>query len=347
MDGNVQCVAGSASSCDLQVALCLAESLLRTGQWALAVDHYRWAGAQFTARGEVHQALAVYAVLGQMLPQCLHTQGMVAELHRRLGRLADAATLYERIAEAHVGQGRLVEAAHVYRLVVEIDPATVPRRVRLAELCVWLGQSSQAMAHCEVAARQLWAGDRIAEYVWVAEQMLALHPGHAPTLRGLVAAHLRQRDVRRAVARLQQLLRACPRDDAGRELLADCLAAHGRPERAARALRLLADEVRSRGVHAYDEAKRLLVRAVRLYPYDREAQASLRSLEADIAEVAKRDFAEDRATGVIENVSSADLLAQPQPDDAKTNVIALRRTGVPEETREAGSGAQVIYARFG
>jgi hypothetical protein len=318
------------------MTLYLAESLLRTGQGALAIDHYRWAGAQLTARGEVHEALAVYAVLGRLLPHCMHTQGMLAELHRRLGRVNEAVRIYERIAEAHLAHGRIAEAAHVYRLVVEIDPTTVPRRVRLAGLHVRLGQPSQAALHLQVAAGQLWAGERFADYVWVAERLLALRPGDASVLRGLVGAHLRLHALRPAVACLQRLLRARPRDDAGRELLADCLLAHGRPDRAARALRLLAQEIRRRGVHAYDEAKRLLVRAVRVNPYDRVAHVALRSLEAELAEVAERDFTEDAVTGLIDNTDP--------------NVIAMRGRGVPEILPvQAGSPphGQVIYARFG
>jgi tetratricopeptide (TPR) repeat protein len=336
VDGNVQ----RASSCELQATLQLADSLTRTGQWVLAVGHYRWAGAQLTARGDVDAALAVYAVLGQLLPHCLHTQGMVAELHRRLGRLADAANMYERIAETHRAYARFLEAAHVYRLAVEIDPTSVPRRVRLAQLYAQLQLDRQAALQFEIAAEQLHAGDRVAEYVWVAERLLEVDPNHASTLRRLIAAHLRHGDVRGAATRLQQLLHACPRDDAGRELLADCWAAHRRPDLAAKVLRLLGDEVRRRGVHAYDDAKRLFVRAVQMHPHDRVAQACLRSLEAAIAEVAERDFADERVTGVIEDLTCA------VREDEATNVVALRRTAVPELERPIPEG-RVIYARFG
>jgi tetratricopeptide (TPR) repeat protein len=350
VDGYVQRVVGSADCSELQMTLYLAESLLRTGQAALAIDYYRWAGAQFTARGEAHHALAVYAVLGQLMPHCLHTQGMAAELHRRLGRVHDAARIYERIAEAHAAQGRIVEAAHVYRLAVEIDPATVSRRVRLADLYARLGQTSLAVLQLEIAAGQLQAGERFPEYVWVAGRLLALRPDDAPTLRGLVRAHLRQGELRAAVAGLQRLLRTRPRDAAGRELLADCLVAHGRRDRAAKALRLLAEEMRRRGVHAYDEAKRLLVRAVQIQPFDRVAHAALRSLELELAAIADRDFTENRITGVIDNVSTAELLAGPQPDDQQTNVVALRRRGVPELTptqADSPPHGHVIYAQFG
>lgn len=335
MDAGVQRTGAPADGGDLQATLTRAEGLLRTGQLSRAIDHYRWVGAHFTTRGQTEHALAVYEVLARLLPHCLHTRGMLAELHRRMGRLAHAADLYESIAQVHLAYGRLAEATHVYRLVVEIDPASVPRRVRLADLYVQLGYAREAMPQYEIAARQLRAGDRIAEYVCVAQRMLALEPVHAASLRGLVAAHLQRGNLRRAVARLQELLRARPRDDAGRELLADCLLAHGKPDRAAKALRLLADEIRGRGVHAYDDAKRLLVRAVTLHPHDRAARAALRSLEADIAEAAERDFAEDLATGVIEN-------ARAQPDDARANVIAL-----PRPARACDPDARMLYARSG
>jgi tetratricopeptide (TPR) repeat protein len=338
----------AAASSDLQVTLYLADSLCRSGQWALAVDQYRWAGAAFTQRGQAHNALAVYAILERLLPHCLHTQGMVAELYRRLGRLTEAAGAYERVAEAHRMSGRMVEAAHVYRIVVQIDPASVPRRVRLAEILVLLGEVHHAVHHFEVAAGQLLAGGQLRDYVWTAKRLLSLQPDHAPTLRELVRLYLGCHDLRRAVRQLGRLLRVFPRDDVGRELLAACLAAHGRPDRAAYALRLLAQEVKARGVAGYDKAKLLLQRAVALNPYDRPAQRAQQVLAGELAELARRDFAEARVTGVIENVPSAELLAQGQPDEVDTNVRLLRRPGVPIAHCDPTSSpyGQVIYAQF-
>ena len=271
------------SSCDLQVALQLADSLGRAGQWELVAQYYRWAGAAFVERAEPHNALAIYTLLSQMLPHCLHTHAMIAEQYRQLGDVGQATAIYERIAHTHHAAGRLPEAAQVYRIVVDLDPTNVPRRIGLAEVCVSLGYTDEAFSQLETAAAQLKAAGRAGEFLWTAHRLLSLRPSDRQTLRDLAEVQLRMGDTYSAVQTLQNLMAIAPRDRVGRELMACAFAAQGQIELACRCAVVLADELRSGGHASLPDAQRLLGYAAGWSPGDPNVQRMVNEVQASLA----------------------------------------------------------------
>lgn len=321
---------------DLYLALQLAHDLSRAGEVAQAVERYRQVAHALVQHGELEQGVQVYLLLAQMMPHCLHTRGMLADLYRRQGRVVEAADLYELIAQDHLEAGRLVEAMHVYRLLVQVDPATVPRRVQLAELFSRLGMSEAAVTEFDVAARQLLAGNRSAEFLWVASRLLAHQGDHVATLREVVRVCLELGDVPNAVLYLRHLLGVSRRDDIGRELMADAFAARGRLDMACQTVVLLAREFVGRGPHFYDEAKRLLLRGVQWYPYAKEAQRELAGVEGLLAARQRGIVADVSHTGTIER------RPRSSEDDGEddTTTIMFKDDDDPQSGR-------VIYAQFG
>jgi hypothetical protein len=237
----------------------------------------------------------------------------------------------------------------VYGLLIEVDPDTPPRRVQLAEICIRLGDRVAAVENFDVAARQLYARAKTSEYLWVARRLLAQDPEHPQTLRDIVRVMLYLGDVDAASGYMQTLLRVQPCVDVGRELVGDCFAAVGRNDKACQAMVMLSAELRERGVHAWDEAKRVLVRGVAWFPYDRYAQRALSELERDMAMLAERDFENERTTGVIGFVPDAELLGTGDGEDATTNVLAAMRKLEAQANRSTPPPppqGKVIYGRF-
>jgi tetratricopeptide (TPR) repeat protein len=271
------------TSCDLQVALQLADSLGRSGQWELVAQYYRWAGAAFVERAEPHNALAIYTLLSQLLPHCLHTHAMIADQYRQLGDLGQASGIYERIAYTHHAAGRMPEAAQVYRIVVDLDPTNVPRRIALAEACISLGYTDEAFTQLETAAAQLKSAGRAGEFLWTAQRMLGLRPADKQTLRDLAEVQLRMGDTYSAVQTLQSLMAVAPRDRVGRELMACAFAAQGQIELACRCAIVLADELRTRGYGSLPDAQRLLGYAAAWNPADPNVRQMYAEVQASLA----------------------------------------------------------------
>lgn len=346
MAGNVQ--ASSASSCDLQVSVYLAQCLVDSGQWAAALEHYRYAGQAFIARGEPHNALSVYTLASRLIPHCLSTHGVIAGLLHKLGRSDEALARLDQLAGAYVAQQRYAEALSLYRLAVEIDPEGGYRRVCVADLACWLGDYEGAFKELRIACQIFRAAGQCVEVVTVSQRIFSLQPGHIDTLADLAEVLLYTRRLHAGVARLRELMAHSPRNDRGRELLARCYALHGRLDIASRLYRLLGGELAMKGVAHFDEAKRLLQAAIQCNPSDLIAQRSLRMLELEIAEAAKRDFCDEAPTGLlIEELSSEELLMLPPPEDDVTNVVQLRHLAAPGAVPASNDPGDVIFAAFG
>lgn len=347
MAGNVQ--ANTPSSCDLQVSVYLAQCLVDSGQWAAALDHYRFAGQAFLAKGEPHNALSVYTLASRLIPHCLSTHGVIAGLLHKLGRSGEALARLDQLAGAYVSQQRYAEALSLYRLAVEIDPEGAHRRVCVADLAYWAGDYDGALHELRTACRLFVDAGQCVEVVTVAQRIFSLQPGHIDTLADVAEALLQSRKLHAAVTRLRELMARSPRNDRGRELLAQCYALHGRFDVASRLYRLLGGEFAMKGVSHFDDAKRLLQAAIQCNPGDLIAQRSLRMLEQEIAEAARRDFCDEAPTGLlIEELSSEELLLLPPPDDDVTNVVQLRHLAAPNAVATANSNpGEIIFAAFG
>jgi tetratricopeptide (TPR) repeat protein len=263
----------------LQVALQIAEQLRQSGQWEFVAQYYRWAGAAFVERREPHNALAIYTLLSQLLPHCLHTHAMMAEQYRALGDIPTASAIYERIAHTHQAAGRLPEAAQVHRIVVDLDPTDVPRRIALAEACVALGYTDEAFKHFETAAAQLRSSGRSGEFLWTAQRLLTLCPTDKPTLRHLAEVQLQMGDTYGSVQTLRQLMAVSPKDDFGRELMAHAFAVQGQIELACRCAVLLAEELKERGYSSLPAARRILGYATTWNPHDPNVARVLHAVE--------------------------------------------------------------------
>lgn len=329
--------------CDVQVALTLADQLVRAGRIDDALTQYRWCAAGFRARGETSNALSVYLLLGSLSPCCTRTQIECADFYVEVGRLDDALAIYDWAEQAYRAAGMPAAAALVMRRAVEAAPEHHERRVRLSELYVQLGRTDEAIQVYHGAAQGFFAAARTQEYLWVAQQILALDPEHLPTLRDATRVQLYLRDVSAVSEHLRTIFRVAPSDEVGGELLAETLALLGRPRDAARIARRVARaRLKARNHDWRIEARRIIERALQWDPTSEELHKLRSRLDEDTRAARLRSsLTEHSVTGVFEFIGDAMALsdlADPDhdPEDIPTDIRRNRRSNDDVTKRERG-----------
>ncbi|MCB9719102.1 MAG: tetratricopeptide repeat protein, partial [Myxococcales bacterium] len=264
---------------DIRAWLMLADCLGRTGDKPGAIERYERVAKYYVGAKEDNKALAVFRQVLNLDPQRIDIQTRVAALHLKMGNLPDAIGLYERIGHVHMQQGRIGDALATYKIVADADPSAVAKRLRLAELYSREKKTADAVEAFRLAGDELRKAGRVADYVRVAERLLFHDAKDLPTIRQLAQAYLELGDPRRALMKLNGLLRSNPSDEEGIELLAETFMMLGKPEKALSALEELARGLRARGPEARDASIRILRRGLEWRPAHAEFRDALAELE--------------------------------------------------------------------
>ncbi|MDC0721839.1 tetratricopeptide repeat protein [Nannocystis bainbridge] len=273
-----------ADPSDIRSWLLFADALRQMGDTAGASERFVFVGKHYTEAGEHQKALAVYRQVLQIDSGRLDVQSRVAALYKELGRIQDAIATYEFVAQAYFQSGQVLEGLEGFRMVAELDPGAVGKRLRLAELYSREGMVPQAVEHFRLAADKLFSDRRIDDYIRVAERLIYHKEDDLPVLRSLARIYLSQNENRRALVKLNALLRSAPADPEGLELLADTFVALGKQDKSVSVLQELAKEQRKGGRKAKVLAARVLRKAIALGP---ENADELKKIAADIdAEIA-------------------------------------------------------------
>ncbi|MEM7157731.1 MAG: tetratricopeptide repeat protein [Myxococcota bacterium] len=264
---------------DIRAWLMWADCLVRCGDRPGAVERYERVATYYVEAKEDNKALAVYRQVLNLAPQRLDVQTKVAALNLRLGHTQDAIALYERIGHAQMQLGRMGEALATYEIVADIDPTAVARRLRLAELFSREKRTKEAVRAFEMAGDELHDAGRMADYVRVAERLLFHDESQVDVIRKLSRAYLELGDPRRALMKLNGLLRTNSRDEEGIELLAETFMSLGKPEKALSALEELARALKAKGPDAKADTIRILRRGLQWRPAHVEFREALTELE--------------------------------------------------------------------
>lgn len=264
---------------DVRAWLMWADCLVRCGDKPGAIERYVRVAQYYAEAKEHNKALAVYRQVLNLDNQRLDIQIKVAQLNLQVGHTQDAIAIYERVAHAQLQAGRVADALATYKVVADADPTAVPRRLRLAELYSREKRTADAVEAFRAAGQQLRLLGRPEDYVRVAERLLYHDDEDLPTVRELARVYLELGEPRRALLKLNGLLRSNAKDEEGIELLAETFMALGKPEKALSALEELARGLRARGPTARADAIRILRRGLEWRPAHAEFREALAELE--------------------------------------------------------------------
>ncbi|MBL8973526.1 MAG: tetratricopeptide repeat protein [Myxococcales bacterium] len=273
-----------ADPSDTRTWLLLAEALVNAGDKPGAIERYLHVAEGYAAANEAQKAIAVYRKVLGIDPNRLDIQTRIAGLYKDLGRVGDAVAAYEFVAQAYFQAGQIAEGLEGFRMVAELEPAAVGKRLRLAELYSREGMVAQAVEHFRLASERLLADRRTDDYIRVAERLIYHKEDDLPVLRSLAQIYLKQGENRRALVKLNALLRAAPADVEGLELLGETFVAIGKVDKAISVVMELAREQRKGGRKNKETAARVLRKALQWNPDNAE---DIRKIAGEIeAEVA-------------------------------------------------------------
>ncbi|MBK9752889.1 MAG: hypothetical protein IPO88_05160 [Nannocystis sp.] len=273
-----------ADPSDTRTWLLLAEALVNAGDKPGAIERYLHVAAGYASTNDAQKAIAVYRKVLGIDANRLDIQTRIAGLYKDLGRVGDAVAAYEFVAQAYFQAGQIAEGLEGFRMVAELEPAAVGKRLRLAELYSREGMVAQAVEHFRLAAERLLADRRTDDYIRVAERLIYHKEDDLPVLRSLAQIYLRQNENRRALVKLNALLRAAPADAEGLELLGETFVAIGKVDKAISVVMELAREQRKGGRKNKETAARVLRKALQWNPENADDIRKLASeIEAEVA----------------------------------------------------------------
>ncbi|TPV93306.1 MAG: tetratricopeptide repeat protein [Myxococcales bacterium FL481] len=266
---------------DLRVWLLLADSLTRAGRKGDAVDRYLTVARHYAKAEQPQKALAVYRQVLALDPARLDVQLQCAKLFRELGRVSDAVVVFERIAQSTLAAGNAQEAIRLYQTVIELDPSSPSKRVRLAELYSREEMKAEAVEQFRCCADLLREQGRREDFVKVGERLLFHEPGRPETLRQLARAYLELGESRRALIKLNTLLQVEPADVEGLELLGETFLALGKLGKAVSVMVELARVQSEGGPEGRAVARRVLRKALQWDLHDPQLRAMLAAVGED------------------------------------------------------------------
>ncbi|MEZ4403033.1 MAG: tetratricopeptide repeat protein [Kofleriaceae bacterium] len=258
---------------DVRVWLKIGDLYARKGQKPEATDTYLKVARFYQDQGFFTKAVAVYKQILKLDGRLVEVHLKLAELYRQLGLMSDAMQHFEQVAAHFHREGKTREALATVRQLVELDPANVATRIKLAELYSKEGMNEEAVAEFTAVCEQLRRQNRLDDFIKVAERLLFHRPELRELNRELAGLYLRKNDPRRALQKLQICFKADPRDVETLGLLAQAFQALDQRAKTVSVLKELArilDETKQRA-KAEDVYRKILQFA----PGDPDAAAYL------------------------------------------------------------------------
>ncbi len=259
---------------DVRIWLKIGDLQARKGDNADAVDTYSKVAEYYSEQGFYLKAVAVYKQILRLDADLVDVNLRLAELYKQLGLLNDAMRQYEQVSNHLYQAGRSREALDALRQIINLDPANVASRIKLAELYSKQDMRDQAVEEFSKAADYLRASNRLDDFIKVAERLIYHQPDNLTTLLELARVYLRRKDPARALQKLQMAFKIDPRDIETLEMLAESFEAlqqRGKTISVLRELARLYEEVGER-VKQADVYKRIL----QIMPEDEDARRALR-----------------------------------------------------------------------
>jgi tetratricopeptide (TPR) repeat protein len=251
---------------DANVRLKVGDLKLRLGKTDEAIAAYLKVADQFTRDGFDAKAVAIYKQVSKLDGKRFDVYIPLADLYQRLGLTSEAMVALQTAAEAYQRDGRKREALDLLRRMASLDATNTTSRLKVAELLLQEGLSSEALLEfSEVAAELERQGDFEAR-AGVLERVLELSPESIESYDALITLWLERRQPKRAESLAHKLVGIDVERAESHELLARVLSELGDENGAIDAFRTAADAWIARGMD--DRARAILQRYIPSEPFD-------------------------------------------------------------------------------
>jgi len=268
---------------DIRTRLRMSELLYQAGRFEEALEILQFVGDYYREHGFLLKSVAVYKKMLEVDPARTDLHGVLAQLYFQLGMAPDAIRQFKAQIRALIKQGRIVDSLFVARSMLELDPANISDRLRLAESFSRHELIDEAAAEYRRVLILLDKNGRTSEWGRVAMRYLHHNPEDHAIRKRIVEHLLKEGDYHRSLQHLLACLQDDPNDTELLDMATNCFDMLGQPEKAIVALKSMVSIYRRKGL--VNEEQDVYVRILQLDPKDEQALSALGIDEEDPEEL--------------------------------------------------------------
>lgn len=251
---------------DLRVRHKLGELLARKGDRTEALRELGAVAESYAADGFFLKAIAVYKQILKLKRDAVDVHLRLGQLYHQLSLFSDAMEHYNDVAAFLEQNQRWPECLEVYERIVDLNPADIEHRVRLADIAVHADRPERAVELLRAVIGELQGTGKRDELIRLNERLLQLVPGELEIHKALSRLYIDAGDFRRALTKLQACFKADSSDVATLSMLADVFQAL---DQLPKALAVLKELARLHDYHGRPDLKaKVLERIARIDPED-------------------------------------------------------------------------------
>ena len=258
---------------DIRTRLRLSELLYQVGRLAEALEILQFVGDYYKEHGFLLKSVAVYKKMLEVDPSRTDLHGILAQLYFQLGMAPDAIRQFKAQNRALIKQGKVVDSLYVVRSMLELDPANVTDRLRLAESFSKHELIDEAADEYRRVLSVIDRNGNVAGWGQVAMRYLHHNPRDFEVRKRVIEQMLEAGDYHKCLQHLHVCMENDPHDTELLDMAADCFDMLGQPEKSIVALKSMVSVYRQKGLG--DEVQEVHARVLQLDPKDEQSLNAL------------------------------------------------------------------------
>lgn len=263
---------------DLKSVQKLAELYVKQGSRQEAINVFLRLGEEFLRQGFSSRAISIYKQILQLNPLFIPAYIRLSEIFKSLGLSKDARIFNQRAIE--IAQ-KATSTEDLYKLInkiVSIDPDDVVSRIALAETCLKMNKTEEAISHFEAALPILREQHLDDLFIRAAERILFHKPNNVQLIRELAVLHMMRKEIPKAMKLLLHCRKIDPEDIETLDLLIQHFLSSRNFEKAVLVLFEKYKILKNRGME--EESKQILWKILEIDPANEEAKKLLSQKES-------------------------------------------------------------------
>jgi tetratricopeptide (TPR) repeat protein len=209
----------------------LAELLIKSGRIDDARKELETIGKNFSKNGFYLKAIAVYKQLQKLFPADITISMTLAELNEKHGLVANSLSEYKLVYEYHVIAGNTPESLNILDKMQNVDPSSIPIKIKLAEAYVQNEKKDEAFAvFAKTVSLLLERGDN-ATLSKVCARMHQIFPDRPDFMFEILSEQISEGNAASAIDSIQSLLRSDPNNKRAWDLIVNAYQALNQHQR--------------------------------------------------------------------------------------------------------------------
>lgn len=196
----------------------LAELFIKCGRSDDARKELETIGKYFSKNGFYLKSIAVYKQLQKLFPADISLSITLAELNEKHGLIANSLSEYKLVYEYYEKDGNISGALGILDRMQNVDPQSVPIKIKLAEAYLQQGKKDESYALFAKTASLLSERGDSATLSRVHARIQQLFPDKPDFMLATLTEQIRQGNAATAINGIQQLLRSNPNNKPSWEL---------------------------------------------------------------------------------------------------------------------------------